>query len=78
MQPTPAGATSKMLARAEWEKQVKAVAEEEEGDLEVFEETEENADVDVEMGDQASASTSLPAGMGETTPPRQQPGMSIS
>ena len=79
VRPAPAGATNKMLARAEWEKQVRTAAEEEEEDLEVFEETQGNAgeDADVEMGDKASASTSLPAEAEETTP-QQQPGMSTS
>jgi len=78
--PVPAGATNKMLARAEWEKQVKEAEEEEEEDLEVFEETEgyANADADVEMIDaEAPAPTSLSAGTGETTPSEQQPGMFI-
>ena len=69
-----------MAARAEWENQVRAVAEEEEEDLEVFEETEDNAnpDVDIEMtDDKASASKPLPVGM-EATSSKQQPGMSIS
>jgi len=80
VQATPAGAANKMLARAEWEEQVRAVVEEEEEALEIFEETEENAnaDADVEMGDETSASTSLPVGAGETTPLPQQPGMSVS
>jgi len=74
IQPVPAGATSKMLARAEWEKQVRTAAEEEEEDLEVFEETERNADAeaDVEMGDE------VPAQTGETAPQPQQSGMSTS
>jgi len=76
-QPIPAGATTKMLARAEWEKEVKEAAEEEEEDLEVFEETDgnANADPDVEMvDDRVSAQTTLPV---ETTLPEQQSGMSI-
>ena len=80
-QPAPVGATNKMLARAEWESQVRAAAEEEEEDLEVFEETEGNAnpDAEVEMaGDQVSEPPSLPAGMAETPPSQQQPGMYIS
>lgn len=78
--PVPAGATNKMLARIEWEKQVKEAAEEEE-DLQVFEETDgyANADADVEMiNDEASAPTSLPVGTGETTPSEQRPGMFVS
>ena len=78
--PVPAGATNKMLARIEWEKQVKEAAEEEE-DLQVFEETDgyANADADVEMiNDEAPAPTSLPVGTGETTPSEQRPGMFVS
>ena len=70
-----------MLARAEWESQVRAAAEEEEEDLEVFEEAEGNAnpDVEVEMtGDQVSEPPPLPAGTAETPPSQQQPGMYIS
>jgi hypothetical protein len=69
-----------MLARVEWEKQVKAATEEEEEDLEVFEETEGNAtaDADIEMTeDKASLPTSLPVEAGETTLSEQQSGMSI-
>lgn len=80
-QPVPAGATNKMLARAEWEKQVKGAEGEEEEDLEVFEETEgyTNADADVEMIDnEAPAPTSLSVGTEETTRSEQQPGMFIS
>jgi hypothetical protein len=78
--PTPAGATNKMLARVEWEKQVKAATEEEEEDLEVFEETEGNAtaDADIEMTeDKASLPTYLHVEAGETTLSEQQSGMSI-
>ena len=82
VQPAPVGATNKMLARAEWEKQVKTAAEEEEEDLEIFEETERNADAeaDIEMGDnlKAPASTSLSVETGEAIPQSQQPGMSTS
>jgi len=81
VRPVPAGATNKMLARTEWEKQVKEVAEEEEEDLQVFEETDgyANADADVEMiNDEAPAPTSLPVGTGETTPLEQRPGMFVS
>lgn len=39
VQPIPAGAATKMHARAEWEKQVQEAIEEEE-DLEVFDEAE--------------------------------------
>lgn len=80
VQPAPVGATNKMLARTEWEKQVREAAEEEEEDLEVFEETEghANTDADVEMvNDKAPASTSLPAGTGETSKPQKKPGMSL-
>ena len=82
-QPAPVAATNKMLARAEWEKEVRTAAEEEEEDLEVFEETEENADADGDADltyDTASASapTFLPVGAGETAVSQQKPGMSIS
>ena len=80
-QPVPAGATNKMLARAEWEEQVKAAAEEEEEGLEVFEETDGNANagMDVEVTDgKAPEPTTLPVGTAETTLSQQQPGMSIS
>jgi len=79
--PVPAGATNKMLARTEWEKQVKEAAEEEEEDLQVFEETDgyANAEADVEMiNDEAPAPTSLSVGTGETTPSEQRPGMFVS
>jgi hypothetical protein len=69
-----------MLARVEWEKQVKAATEEEEEDLEVFEETEGNAtaDADIEMTeDKASLPTYLHVEAGETTLSEQQSGMSI-
>ena len=81
VQPAPAGATNKILARAEWEKQVKEAAGEEEEDLEVFEETEgyANADAEVEMiDDEAPAPASLSVGTRETAPSEQQPGMFIS
>jgi len=67
-----------MPARAEWEKQVKGAAEEEE-DLEVFEETGiANADPDVGIGDdRTSAQASLPVDTGETAQLEQQSGMSI-
>ncbi|KAF9650346.1 hypothetical protein BDM02DRAFT_3093411 [Thelephora ganbajun] len=81
VQPVPVAATSKMLARAEWERQVKEAAEEEEEDLEVFEDTEgyANADTDIEItDDKRSAQTSLPVGTGEATLSEQQLGMSIS
>ena len=80
-QPVPAGATNKMLARAEWENQVKEAVEEEEEDLEVFEETEDhaNAEADVEMiDDETPAPPSLSAGAAETALPEQRPGMSVS
>lgn len=80
-QPVPAGATSKMLARVEWEKGVKEAEEEEEEDLEVFEETEDqaNAEADVEMiDDETPAPPSLSAGVAETALPEQRPGMSVS
>jgi len=67
-----------MLARAEWEKQVRTAAEEEEEDLEVFEETERNADADVEMGDKGPVSITFPVETEETAPLPQQPGMSTS
>ena len=79
-QPIPAGATNKMAARAGWENQVRAAAEEEEEDLEVFEGTEDNAnpDMDIEMtDDKGSASKPLPVGM-EATSSQLQPGMSLS
>ena len=69
-----------MAARAEWENQVREAAEEEEGDLEVFEETEgyANADADVEMiDDEAPPQTSLPVGTGKTTLSEQRSGMYI-
>ena len=82
VQPVPTGAASKMLARAEWEKQVREAVEEEEEDLEVFDEAEDCADAgaDVETTDKkTSASTSLPVGKGETeTSSGQRPGMSTS
>jgi exosome complex protein LRP1 len=65
----PAGATNKMLARAEWEKQVQEAVEEGEEDLEVFDEAEDRvtADADVEMTDgKTSAPTPFPVGKGET------------
>ena len=79
-EPVPAGAANKMLARAEWEKQVGEAAEEEEEDLEVFEETEDhaNAEADVEMIDKETpAPTSLSAGAAKPALPEQQPGMSV-
>ena len=80
-QPVPAGATNKMLARAEWEQQVKDAVEEEEEDLEVFEETEDhaNAEADVEMIDnEAPAPLSLSTGTAKAALHEQQPGMSVS
>ena len=77
-QPVPVGATNKMLARAEWEKQVEEAADEEESDLEVFEEAEGNADADadIQMTDEkASEQISLPVGTGEPTLTEYQPGM---
>jgi len=74
-QPIPAGATTKMLARAEWEKEVKEAAEEDEEDLEVFEETEGGANANAD--DRTSAHTSLPVDTGETTLPEQQSGMFV-
>jgi len=81
VRPVPAGATNKMLARAEWENQVKEAAGEEEEDLQVFEETDgyTNADADVEMiDDEAPAPTSLSVGAGETTPSERRPGTFVS
>lgn len=80
-QPIPAGATTKMLARTEWENQVKEAAEEEEEDLQVFEETDghANADADVEMiDDKPLAQAPLPVVAEETTTSEKHPGMSVS
>ena len=55
-----------MLARAEWEKQVRMAAEEEEDDLAVFQETEESADADADVE------------MADGKAPARQPGMSSS
>ena len=81
-QPVPTGATNKILARTEWEKQVQEAAEEEEEDLEIFEETQDRANVDgdVEMtGEKAPESPSPLVRTGEAdTQSEQQSGMSIS
>ena len=80
-QPAPVGAANKMLARAEWEKQVQEAAEEEEEDLEIIEEAEGHAigSADVKMtDDKVLAPISLPVEVGETDVlSEQQSGMYI-
>ena len=80
-QPIPADAAKKMLARAEWEKQVQEAVEKGEEDLEVFDEAEDYANVYVDVkttNDKTSAPASLPVGNGETdTSPEQRSGMSV-
>ena len=81
VQPIPAGAMGKMLARAEWETQAQEDVEEEEEDLEVFYEAGDGANTyaDVEMtGDETLASTPLHVGKGKTDIlSEQHSGMSI-
>lgn len=81
-QPVPVGAVNKMLARAEWEKQVQEAEEEGEANLEVFDEAEDyaNADAEVEMTDgKTLVSTPLPVGKGEIdVSSERHSGMSIS
>jgi len=67
-QPVPAGAANKMLARTEWEKQVKEAAEEEEEGLQVFEETDGYANAEA---------APLPVVTEETILSEQHPGMSV-
>ena len=80
--PVPAGAATKMLARAEWEKQVQGAVEDGEEDLEVFDEAEDciEADADVEITDgKTPAPAPLPLGKGETNIlSESHSGMSIS
>ena len=73
-QPIPAGAVTKIIARAEWEKQVQEAEGEEEEDLEVFDEAEgPNLEI---AEDKAPKST--PTRTGETTDfSEQRSGMSI-
>ena len=73
-QPVPTGAANKILARAEWEKEVREDTEDEE-DLEIFEEAEghANEEGDVGMPDaNASAPTLPPIQAGEAAIPSGQ------